>query len=123
MFQNGGLAASMVSLLCAAWVACDNMIVLIRVAEKTGKNSYGQVNGNVKSLNWGMPSSERWGSCWWTCPWCCPSCPFAPATSSSSCSTSPVPCLSRPPGLGWSTSSLPTPSSRCSCWCTSQWRG
>ncbi|CAN0022570.1 unnamed protein product, partial [Ectocarpus fasciculatus] len=35
MFQNGGLAASMVSLLCAAWVACDNMIVLIRVAEKT----------------------------------------------------------------------------------------
>lgn len=45
MFQNGGLAASMVSLLCAAWVACDNMIVLIRVAEKTGKNSYGQVGG------------------------------------------------------------------------------
>ncbi|CAB1101522.1 unnamed protein product [Ectocarpus sp. CCAP 1310/34] len=43
MFQNGGLTASILSLLCAAWVACDNMIVLIRVAEKTGKNSYGQL--------------------------------------------------------------------------------
>ncbi|CAN0305333.1 unnamed protein product [Ectocarpus sp. 6 AP-2014] len=43
MFQNGGLTASMLSLLCAAWVACDNMIVLVRLAEKTGKNSYGQL--------------------------------------------------------------------------------
>lgn len=43
MFLNGGLAASVVTLLCAAWVACDNMIVLIHLAEKTGKNSYGQV--------------------------------------------------------------------------------
>lgn len=43
MFLNGGLAAGVASLICAAWVACDNMIVLIHLAEKTGKNSYGQV--------------------------------------------------------------------------------
>eukprot|EP00752_Nemacystus_decipiens_P005590 g5059.t1 len=43
MFLNGGLAASVATLLCAAWVACDNMIVLIHLAEKTGKNSYGQL--------------------------------------------------------------------------------
>lgn len=43
MFQNGGIAAAVVTLLIAAWVACDNMIVLIRLAEKTGKSSYGQV--------------------------------------------------------------------------------
>lgn len=43
MFRNGGMAAAVVTLLIAAWVACDNMIVLIRLAEKTGKSSYGQV--------------------------------------------------------------------------------
>eukprot|EP00903_Cladosiphon_okamuranus_P012701 g11875.t1 len=43
MFLNGGLAAGMASLMCAAWVACDNMIVLILLAEKSGKNSYGQL--------------------------------------------------------------------------------
>ncbi len=43
MFLNGGLAASIGSLLCSAWVACDNMIVLIHLAEKSGKSSYGQV--------------------------------------------------------------------------------
>ncbi|CAM9976758.1 unnamed protein product [Pylaiella littoralis] len=43
MFLNGGIAASVVTLLCSAWVACDNMIVLIHLAEMTGKNSYGQL--------------------------------------------------------------------------------
>lgn len=43
MFANGGVFAAVVTLLIAAWVACDNMIVLIKLAEYTGKNSYGQV--------------------------------------------------------------------------------
>lgn len=43
MFHNGGLFASVITLLVAAFVACDNMIVLIRCAEFTGKHSFGQV--------------------------------------------------------------------------------
>ena len=43
MFANGGVFAAVVTLLIAAWVACDNMIVLIKLAEYTGKKSYGQV--------------------------------------------------------------------------------
>ena len=43
------MAAAVVTLFIAAWVACDNMIVLIHLAEKTGKSSYGQVRRGVPS--------------------------------------------------------------------------
>lgn len=43
MFRNGGLAAAAATLLVVAWVSCDNMIVLVHLAEMTGRNSYGQV--------------------------------------------------------------------------------
>lgn len=43
IFANGGLGAASVTLLISAWLACDNMMVLIECAELTGKTSYGQV--------------------------------------------------------------------------------
>eukprot|EP00904_Undaria_pinnatifida_P013061 jgi/Undpi1/8886/HiC_scaffold_25.g11348.m1 len=52
MFANGGVFAAVVTLLIAAWVACDNMIVLIKLAEYTGKNSYGQL---------GFAAFGKWG--------------------------------------------------------------
>lgn len=51
MFSNGGLAAASVTLVIAAWLACDNMIALIECAELTGKNSYGQVKYTTIILN------------------------------------------------------------------------
>lgn len=60
MFRNGGLAAGIGTLLIAAWVSCDNMMVLINLAEKTGKRSYAQASPRGARCDIGVgPNPEK----------------------------------------------------------------